>query len=225
MCIRDRQYAEDGYMRDALMNHLVRLGWSHGDQEVFSEQEMLKLFNLNGVNKSGAVFDVKKLDWLNQQYLQSAPAEDLATGLREHLNNAGVVTDGGPELSVVADLLRDRAKTFTEMAMGAKPFYEAPSEYDAKAVKKQFSADAGARLQVVHDKLAQLENFQPETIDACLQETVKELDVGFGKIGLPLRVAVTGNTASPALDRTLSVMGRDTVLQRLVAAVQYCQSL
>jgi len=91
------QYAEDGYMRDALMNHLVRLGWSHGDQEVFSQDEMLKLFNLEGVNKSGAVFDVKKLDWLNQQYLQSAPAEKLAEGLSEHLNSAGVITDGGPD--------------------------------------------------------------------------------------------------------------------------------
>ena len=219
------QYAEDGYMRDALMNHLVRLGWSHGDQEVFSLDEMLKLFNLEGVNKSGAVFDVKKLDWLNQQYLQSAPAEKLAEGLSEHLNSAGVITDGGPDLPVVADLLRDRAKTFAEMAAGAKPFYEAPKEYDAKAVKKQFSNDAGTRLQAVHDKLAELDEFTPESIDACLQETVAELDVGFGKIGLPLRVAVTGNTASPALDQTLSVIGRDAVLQRLVAAVQYCQSL
>ena len=92
-------------------------------------------------------------------------------------------------------------------------------------MKKQFSAEAGDRLQVVHDKLAQLENFTPEAIDTCLQETVTELEVGFGKIGLPLRVAVTGTSASPALDQTLSVIGRDAVLQRLVAAVQYCQSL
>jgi len=219
------QYAEDGYMRDALMNHLVRLGWSHGDQEVFTQEEMLKLFSLDGVNNSGAVFDVKKLDWLNQQYVQSAPSAKLAEGLEEHLRNAGVVTDGGPELAVVADLLRERAKTLVEMANGAKPFYEAPTEYDAKAVKKQFSAEAGDRLQVVHDKLAQLENFTPEAIDTCLQETVTELEVGFGKIGLPLRVAVTGTSASPALDQTLSVIGRDAVLQRLVAAVQYCQSL
>ena len=219
------QYAEDGYMRDALMNHLVRLGWSHGDQEVFSEEEMIKLFSLHGVNKSGAVFDVKKLDWLNQQYLQSASAEKLAEGLREHMQSAGIATEGGPELTVVADLLRERAKTFAEMAVGAKPFYEAPKEYDAKAVKKQFSAEAGVRLQAVHDKLAQLSEFTPEAIDTCLQETVAELEVGFGKIGLPLRVAVTGNTASPALDQTLSVIGRGAVLERLVAAVQYCESL
>ncbi len=219
------QYAEDGYLRDALLNHLVRLGWSHGDQEVFSQDEMIKLFSLDNVNKSGAVFDVKKLDWLNQQYLQSASAETLAEGLSEHLIKAGVDTTGGPEVAVVADLLRDRAKTLAEMAKGAMPFYQAPAEYDEKAVKKQFSADAGTRLQAVHDNLAKLDEFTPEAIDACLQSTVTELDVGFGKVGLPLRVAVTGNTASPALDQTLSIMGREAVLQRLVAAVQYCQSL
>lgn len=219
------QYAEDGYMRDALMNHLVRLGWSHGDQEVFSMDEMIKLFGLDHVNKSGAVFDVKKLDWLNQQYMQSASADTLATGLSEHLKQAGIATDSGPDVAIVADLLRDRAKTFAEMAQGAKPFYQAPSEYDEKAAKKQFSNEAGERLQKVHDNLAAIEDFSPSAIDACLQDTVAELEVGFGKIGLPLRVAVTGNTASPALDQTLSVMGREAVLARLVAAVQYCQSL
>lgn len=219
------QYAEDGYMRDALMNHLVRLGWSHGDQEVFSMDEMMKLFGFDHVNKSGAVFDVKKLDWLNQQYMQSASAEKLAEGLSEHLKQVGIATDPGPDVAIVADLLRDRAKTFAEMAQGAKSFYQAPSEYDEKAAKKQFSTEAGARLQKVHDNLAALEEFTPAAIDACLQDTVAELEVGFGKIGLPLRVAVTGSTASPALDQTLSVMGREAVLERLVAAVQYCQSL
>jgi len=219
------QYAEDGYLRDALMNHLVRLGWSHGDQEVFSMDEMMKLFGLDHVNKSGAVFDVKKLDWLNQQYMQTASVDTLAAGLTEHLERAEISTDAGPSVAEVAKLLRDRAKTFGEMAEGAKPFYEAPSEYDEKAAKKQFSADAGVRLQKVHDNLAALEDFTAEAIDACLQETVAELEVGFGKIGLPLRVAVTGNTASPALDQTLAVMGQKAVLDRLVAAVQYCQSL
>jgi len=219
------QYAEDGYMRDALMNHLVRLGWSHGDQEIFSMDEMTKLFGLDHVNKSGAVFDVKKLDWLNQQYMQSASAELLAEGLSEHLSQAGIATAGGPDIATVADLLRDRAKTFVEMSEGAKPFYQAPSEYDEKAAKKQFSNEAGERLQKVHDNLAALEEFTPGAIDESLKATVAELDVGFGKIGLPLRVAVTGTTASPALDQTLSVIGKEAVLARLVAAVQYCQSL
>jgi len=219
------QYEEDGYLTDALLNHLVRLGWSHGDQEVFSREEMQKLFSLDNVNRSGAVFDVKKLDWLNQQYLQSASTESLASGLKTHLHKAGIATDNGPDVGTVADLLRDRAKTLTEMAQGATPFYRAPTEYDPKAVKKQFSAEAGERLQSVHDALAGLDDFAPEAIDQCLQDTVAKLEVGFGKIGLPLRVAVTGNTASPALDQTLSVMGRETVLGRLVAAIQYCQSL
>lgn len=219
------QYAEDGYLRDALMNHLVRLGWSHGDQEVFSMDEMMKLFGLDHVNNSGAVFDVKKLDWLNQQYMQSASTETLANGLTTHLKKAGIDFQSGPAVATVAELLRDRAKTFSEMAEGAKPFYQAPTEYDEKAAKKQFSQEAGERLQTVHDNLAALEDFSPEAIDATLQSTVAELEVGFGKIGLPLRVAVTGNTASPALDQTLSFMGKEAVLARLVAAVQYCRSL
>ncbi len=219
------QYAEDGYLREALLNHLVRLGWSHGDQEVFSLEEMKALFSLDGVNKSGAVFDVKKLDWLNQQYIQSASAETLASGLTEQLEKMGLSTASGPDVAVVADLLRDRAKTWLDMAEAAKPFYQAPAEYDAKAVKKQFSAEAGERLQVVHDNLAALSDFSPASVDACLQDTVAQLEVGFGKVGLPLRVALTGNTASPALDQTVSVIGKEAVLQRLVAAVQYCQTL
>ncbi len=219
------QYAEDGYLRDALLNHLVRLGWSHGDQEIFSVGEMTKLFGLDNVNSSGAVFDVKKLDWLNQQYIQNASTDTLATGLVEHLGKAGVSTENGPAPALVADLLRDRAVTFAEMAQGAKPFYQAPTEYDAKAVKKQFSAVTAEHLQLVHDKFAALPEFTATAIDACLQASVAELEVGFGKIGLPLRIAVTGTTASPALDQTLAVMGQDRVLGRIKTAVEYCRSL
>lgn len=219
------QYAEDGYMRDALMNHLVRLGWSHGDQEIFSMDEMTKLFGLDHVNNSGAVFDVKKLDWLNQQYMQNASADVLAEGLIEHLGKAGISTERGPAPTMVADLLRDRAVTFAEMAKAALPFYQAPTEYDPKAVKKQFSIETADRLQFVHDKLSALAEFTPAVIDECLQASVAELDVGFGKIGLPLRIAVTGTTASPALDQTLSVIGRDAVLERIKSAIEYCRSL
>jgi len=219
------QYAEDGYLREALLNHLVRLGWSHGDQEVFSMDEMLQHFSLDNVNRSGAVFDIKKLDWLNQQYLQSADTETLAEGLRTQFDALGVNTDDGPDVGDVANLFKERSKNFAAMAAASAWFYQAPDSYDEKAAKKQFSAEAGQRLQTLHDAVSALEVFTPAAIDACVQATVAQLDVGFGKIGLPLRLALTGNTATPALDQTLALLGKDVVLERLAAAVKYCNAL
>jgi len=219
------QYAEEGYLRDALLNYLVRLGWSHGDQEVFSMEEMQQNFSLENVNRSGAVFDVKKLDWLNQQYMQSSSVEVLADGLQTQLDALEISTENGPAVAAVASLFKDRAKTFSDMAAASKWFYNEPDAYDEKAAKKQFSADAGTRLQTLHDALAALDEFSAPAIDACLQATVAQLEVGFGKVGLPLRVALTGNTATPPLDQTIALLGRDVVLQRLAAAVKYCHSL
>lgn len=213
------QYQQDGYLPEALLNYLVRLGWSHKDQEIFSSQEMIELFSLEAVNRSGAVFDDQKLDWVNQQYIQDADAQALGVALQPYLDSAGIKTDGGPQIAEVADLLRDRAKTLAEMATAARYFYEAPSTYDQKAVKKQIKADTPNIMQNVADKLSATDTWVAPEIDQAIKATVAELDVGFGKVGLPLRLALTGNTATPSLDKTLALIGREQVLSRLSTAI------
>lgn len=214
------QYQEQGYLPDALLNYLVRLGWSHNDQELFSREEMIELFSLERVNRAGAVFDNKKLDWVSQQHIQKMPAEDLANELIPYLIGAGVTDISSPALSSVVELLRDRAKTMVEMVDAVGYFYRAPEEYDAKAAKKQFTSDAKPRLELMLKNFDELNAWEPKAIEDCIQSTVDQLDVGFGKIGLPLRVAITGGTASPALDQTLHLIGRDETLNRLRAALQ-----
>lgn len=215
------QYSQDGYLPEALLNYLVRLGWSHKDQELFSRDEMIELFSLEAVNRSGAVFDDQKLDWVNQQYIQDADAQALGVALQPYMNKAGINTDGGPQIAEVADLLRDRAKTLAEMATAARYFYEAPSSYDEKAVKKQIKADTPGIMKTVADKLSMIETWAAPDIDQAVKATVAELDIGFGKVGLPLRLALTGNTATPSLDKTLALIGRDQVLSRLGTAISH----
>lgn len=218
------QYQEEGYLPDALLNYLVRLGWSHQDQELFSREEMQSLFSLEAVNRSGSVFDNKKLDWVNQHYLQTIPKDELASALQPYMDSRGVKTDAGPALSEVADALRERATTLVDMAEGARYFYEAPTSYDEKARKKQFKAATAPVLLAVSDALANQTSWDAESIQTTLNQTVEKLEIGFGKLGQPLRLAVTGGTASPGLDQTLAVIGKDEVLSRIAKAVTVCES-
>lgn len=218
------QYREEGYLPQALLNYLVRLGWSHKDQELFSMDEMQSLFSLEAVNRSGAVFDNKKLEWVSQHYLQNTEASELAASLAPYVADAGIDTASGPALSDVADLLRERAKNLVEMTVAARYFYQKPAEYDAKAASKQLKPAAAPVMQAVHDALNALEAWEPASIQTALDTTVEKLEIGFGKVGLPLRVAVTGGTASPALDKTLALIGKEAVLSRIVDAIGYCEN-
>ncbi len=218
------QYQEDGYMPEALLNYLVRLGWSHQDQELFSMEEMQKLFSLEAVNRSGSVFDNKKLDWVSQHYLQNTPKEQLAASLQPYVAAIGVDTSAGPDLGDVADLLRERAKTLIDMADATKYFYVAPAEYDAKASKKQFKAATAPVLSAIADAFDGLDAWNAESIQGAMDSTVEQLDIGFGKLGQPLRLAVTGGTASPGMDQTLALLGKDDVLGRIKAAIDVCEN-
>lgn len=218
------QYQADGYLPEALLNHLVRLGWSHQDQELFTAEEMRELFTLEGVNRSGSVFDTKKLDWYSQQYLQTAEASRLSEALQPYMAELNINTDGGAVLADVANLLRDRAKTLIDMAECTRYFYQAPEQYDEKASKKQFkAATADVLLQAVC-KLQALSDWQAEGIQAALDATVEELGVGFGKLGQPLRLAITGGTQSPSLADTLALIDRAEVVARIQKAVEICKA-
>ncbi len=218
------QYKEDGYLPEALLNYLVRLGWSHQDQEIFSMEEMQSLFTLEAVNRSGSVFDNKKLDWVNQHYLQSASKDELAAAALPYVQALGINTDSGPALESVVDLLRDRAKTLNEMASATQYFYQAPTAFDEKAAKKQFKPASADVLGEVRTELSAMSSWDAESIQSVMNSTVEKLEIGFGKLGQPLRLAVTGGTASPALDQTLALIGKDAVLQRIDTAIELCKS-
>ncbi|MEE9319804.1 MAG: glutamate--tRNA ligase [Granulosicoccus sp.] len=216
------QYEIDGYLPEALLNYLVRLGWSHQDQEIFTLQEMISLFSFDAVNRSGAVFDNKKLDWVNQHYIQAMPADALGTALLPYVKRLGIDIGEGPAISAVANLLRDRAKTLVEMADAASYFYVAPGKYDEKAAKNQFKPASASVLSAVRKKLADTADWNAETVQRALENTVAALEIGFGKLGQPLRLAVTGGSASPALNETLALIGRESVLSRIEKAIKRC---
>ena len=219
------QYQEAGYLPQGLLNYLVRLGWSHEDQEIFSIKEMTELFSLESVNRSGSVFNGEKLDWVNQQHIVSLTDQELAASLLPYLQKIlPTATFDSDKVVAVAALQKERCATLQQMAQESSYFFVAPNSYDEKAAAKQFKAAAIEPLSAVSDKFTALDEWQPETIDTAIKSTVEELGIGFGKMGLPLRVALTGNTKSPPLEQTVACLAKDDVLQRLAAAVDYIRA-
>ncbi|MEM7375907.1 MAG: glutamate--tRNA ligase [Pseudomonadota bacterium] len=217
-------YREAGYLPAALLNYLARLGWAHGDQEVFSLGEMTALFSLDAVNRKGATFDPVKLDWLNAHYLKSLPGESLAAGFAQRAEQAGLDLDGGPPVSEVAALLVERVSTLDELVEQSRYFYADFADFDATAAKKQLRPVAKPVLLSVRDGLVALDDWQPEAIQAQLNQIAESLGVGFGKVGQPLRVAVTGRGASPSLDSTLALIGKARTLARLERALAFIEA-
>ncbi len=217
------QYRTDGYLPEALLNYLVRLGWSHQDQELFTAEQMRELFTLDAVNRSGSVFDNKKLDWVSQQYMQTTDASRLAEALQPYMTERGIDTRHGAALSAVVDVLRERAKTLVDMAEAARYFYVAPTAYDEKAKNKQFKQATANVLQDASVRLAELATWDAATIQSSLDACVEALGIGFGKLGQPLRLAITGGTQSPSMADTLALMAKDDVLERLATAISVCQ--
>ncbi len=216
------QYRDDGYLPHALLNYLVRLGWSHGDQEIFSREQMIELFDIKDVNHSASRFDIDKLNWLNQQYLKSDSPEAVATHLDWHLRNAGYDLVSGPAAVDVVIALRDRVHTLKEMALRAKVWFEPlrDSDYDAAAVAKHLTDAAAAPLASMRECLATAPMWSPETVHAALVQTAETLGLGLGKIAQPLRVAITGTQVSPSIEHTVYLAGRDAALERIDAALE-----
>ncbi len=217
------QYKEQGFLPEALLNYLVRLGWSHGDQEVFTIDEMVKYFNLDSVNSSPSAFDMTKLTWINEQHIKSAAKEHLATHLSHFVTELGCDLNQGPALDEVADLLRERAKTLIEMAEGAVYFYNDFEEFEAGAAKKHLRPVAEEPLQLLLSKLEQLDDWQATPIHQAINDTVSELEVGMGKVGMPLRVAITGGGQSPAIDATAELIGKERCMTRIKMALEFIE--
>jgi glutamyl-tRNA synthetase len=215
------QYREEGYLPEALLNYLVRLGWSHGDQEVFSMQEMQELFDIGDVNKSASAFNPEKLLWLNQQHIMRAPPERLAEYLKPQLAAIGVAVTDDRTLMAVAKALQVRAKTLREMAQNSVFFFRDFTSYDEKAAKKNLTAESVAPLRAVRDKLSALDEWNAAGAHEAVNQTATELGVDLGKVAQPVRVAVAGTSVSPPIDVTLEALGRQRTLARLQLALEY----
>jgi len=214
------QYRDDGFLPHALLNYLVRLGWSHGDQEIFSKDEMISLFDIADVNKSASRFDVEKLSWLNQQYLKSDDPLEIAPHFEWHLRAAGIDPEKGPDPVDVIVALRDRAKTLKEMAEKARVWYAPLEQYDDAAVAKHLkTATARPALEAVHAKLAGLEAWTVENVHTAIEDAAAAIGEGMGKVAQPLRVALTGTQVSPSIDHTTFLTGRTEALRRIEAAL------
>lgn len=219
------QYREEGYLPEALLNYLARLGWSHGDQEVFSIDEMIELFNVEKVNKAAAAFNPEKLLWLNQQYIKDSKPEHIAHHLSWHLGQRNIDPSVGPELLEVVKTLQERSKTLVEMADNCRMFYEDFEAYDEKAAKKNFKSAIQIPLQEFRDNLSRLPDWQQQTIHGLIEKTCEVHDLKLGKLAQPIRVAVAGCAVSPPIDITLKLLGKEKVLLRLDRALSYIKEL
>jgi glutamyl-tRNA synthetase len=214
------QYREDGYLPHALLNYLVRLGWSHGDQEIFSIKEMIELFDIANVNHSAARFDFAKLGWLNQHYLKEGDPRELGKELAWQLERLGLDVSKGPDPAEVVLALRERAQTLRAMAEQARIWYAPIAAWDDKAVKKHLQAEGAADvLRAMYAKLVALPVWKPADIHALVAEVATERGIGMGKVAQPLRVAMTGTAVSPSIEDTVYLAGRDVALRRIDDAI------
>lgn len=214
------QYRDDGYLPEALLNYLVRLGWSHGDQEVFTLEEMQQLFDIRDVNKSASAFNPDKLLWLNQQHIMRAAPEYLARYLKPQLAALGIAVTDDDKLAAVAKAQQERAKTLKEMAQNSVFFFADLQGYDEKAAKKNLTTESAPALTAIHARLAALAGWSAAQIHEAVNQVAADLDLGLGKVAQPIRVAVSGTSVSPPIDVTLEVLGRQTVLTRISDAIR-----
>jgi len=215
-----QHYRNEGLLPEATCNWLVRLGWSHGDQEIFSPQEICALFDLAAVHRASAQIDTAKFYWLNQHYLKELPRDALVKRLLPFLES--LVDDKvevTPGLLRLVDLLRERSKTLREMAQQARFLVCDEIEYDEKATRKHLKPEAAAPLRELHEALAALEDWSHEAIEAVFQRVVAEREIGMGKLAQPVRVAVTGTAVSPGIFETLVALGREKSLARIESAL------
>jgi glutamyl-tRNA synthetase len=213
-------YRDLGYLPDAVVNYLARLGWSHGDQEIFARPDLVAHFGLEQVGRSPAVFNPEKLEWVNFQWLKSRPPEDLVEALLPVLEPLGLpVPDDRAWLARVVATLQERAKTLAELVEGARFYLTDQFAMDPKATAKHLNAAALPALTDLADELAALSGWDATTLETTFRSVVERHQIGLGKLAQPVRVAVTGGTVSPGIFEVLDVLGRDRSLARLTAGI------
>jgi glutamyl-tRNA synthetase len=215
------QYRDDGYLPEALMNYLVRLGWGHGNQEIFSIEEMINYFALENVSKSASAFSTDKLKWMNQHYIKTLPAERVAEELVWQMDNLGIDYSKGPKLADVVNAQKERCKTLKEMAENSVYFYQEYTDYEPKAAKKWFKENSAEALERSLEKLKNLPEWKLEPIEEAFKSVATDMDVGLGKVGMPLRLAITGLGVSPEMGITMELVGRERCIARIEKTIKY----
>jgi glutamyl-tRNA synthetase len=212
------EYQEQGYLPDALLNYLVRLGWSHGDQEFFTRAEMVAAFDVRDINKSASALNPEKMLWLNQQHLVRSPPADVVPHLQWQLARLGIHSTDQALLEGIVVSQRERAKTLKEMAENSRFFFGDEVTLDPKAAAKHLTPEARALLAEFTARLGALTDWTAPAIHAALESFAQEKALGLGKIAQPMRVAVSGGTVSPPIDATLALLGKQRALARLSRA-------
>jgi len=214
-------YKNKGYLPEAFLNYLLRLGWSYGDQEIFPVNEMIKLFSLKNVNNSPAAFDEEKLLWLNHEYIKKYSNEELLLRLDGLIKEANIDIYSGPNISDVLNYLKDRSKTLLEIIEGMKIFYDDFDSFDNDKANKFFSKESLSLLSELMSLLKGLEDWKKEKIHLCIEQICQKNSIGFGKIGQPFRLALTGHGNAGSIDSLAELIGKEKSLNRLVKAIQY----
>lgn len=217
-------YKDMGYLPDALVNYLVRLGWAYGDQEVFTRDELVKYFSFDSAGKSSAVFNPEKLLWLNSQYIMKMPAEELAELVMPFLVNEGIISEGqGLDMTWLAKAittLKERAKTLVELAKSLRYYITEDVEYDEKAKAKFLNEKSCDLLIELKDALSELSDFSHSEIEAIFRTITEKHGIKLGNLAQPVRVAITGGTESPGIFEVLEIVGKEKAMKRLERAIQ-----
>jgi glutamyl-tRNA synthetase len=217
-------YRDMGYLPEAMVNYLVRLGWSHGDEEIFSLHELIDKFTIEAVGRSAGVFNPDKLLWLNAHYIKTGDPQRLADLLLPFLKERQVDVAHGPSLPAVVRTLQERARTMLEMADGAVFYYRGDFDYDPQAVEKFLKPDVVPLYEAFLDRLGKLDDFSHQGIEVLFKDICGEKGVKMGQLGPPVRVALCGGTTSPSIFEVIEVLGREETLKRIMRVVEFIKA-
>ncbi len=218
-------YRDEGFLPEALLNYIVRLGWSHGDQEIFSINEMIKLFDLNGINNSPAGFNQDKLEWINQEYIKTIDTKNLVSNLKYHFKKIEIEISNGPNIDEVIDILRERSKSLVEMAQSCAMFYNNFTEFESIQASKVFTLESKPILDNLLEKLIEIDDWKAENINAAIKDICEARDIGFGKVGQPFRLAISGDGKAGSVDISAQLVGKEKCLMRVKMAIDYINNI
>ena len=214
-------YREEGFLPEALLNYLVRLGWSNGDQEIFSIDEMIELFELENINKSPASFNQEKLDWINQSYIKNCSIDQLVGHLSWHLNRLEINIENGPILNDLVEFLRERSKSLVDMAKSCEMFYVDFDGFDENQASKTFKTNSKEVLEDLLSQLSLVNDWSASNIHLAIESICESRGIGFGKVGQPFRLALSGDGKSGSIDKSAQFVGKERTLNRLKMAINW----
>ncbi|MBW2335508.1 MAG: glutamate--tRNA ligase [Deltaproteobacteria bacterium] len=217
-------YRDMGFLPGALINYLVRLGWSHGDQEFFTRDELIDVFNLENIGRSAGIFDLDKLLALNAEHIMAASPGDLVDPLKPFLKKAGIEIEEDDYILQVIETLQPRSKTLEDMAEAALFYYLSDISYEEKAARKFLKPAALEPVKILTEKLAALEDYSHSNLEEVFKAVMDETGLKLGKIAQPVRVALTGRTASPGIFEIIAILGPNRVIPRLKKAIQFIEN-